>query len=187
MSNLRSVCVYCGASSEVRPDYIALAEKLGRELAKRDIRLVYGGGGVGLMGACARAAHESAGDVLGIMPRFLLTKEMIYEDVEHRIVEDMHTRKQMMFEESDAFIVLPGGIGTLEEAVEILSWARLGLHAKPMAFLDEDGFWTPFFELMRHIIDGKFTPESFREALVHSNTPEKAIDALCDRIVMLGQ
>ena len=187
MSNLRSVCVYCGASSDVRPDYIALAEKLGRELAKRDIRLVYGGGGVGLMGACARAAHESAGDVLGIMPRFLLNKEMIYEDVEHRIVEDMHTRKQMMFDESDAFIVLPGGIGTLEEAVEILSWARLGLHAKPMAFLDEDGFWTPFFELMGHIIDGKFTPESFRAALVHSDTPDKAIDALCDRIVMLGQ
>ncbi|WP_272987800.1 MULTISPECIES: TIGR00730 family Rossman fold protein [Hyphomonas] len=187
MSNLRSVCVYCGASGEVRPDYIALAEQLGRELAKRDIRLVYGGGGVGLMGACARAAHESAGDVLGIMPRFLLEKERMYQDVEHRIVEDMHTRKQMMFDEADAFIVLPGGIGTLEEAVEILSWARLGLHAKPMAFLDEDGFWAPFFELMSHIIDGKFTPESFRAALVHSDTPEKAIDALCERIVMLGQ
>lgn len=187
MSNLRSVCVYCGASSEVRPDYIALAERLGRELADRDIRLVYGGGGVGLMGACARAAHESAGDVLGIMPRFLLEKERMYQDVEHRIVEDMHTRKQMMFDEADAFIVLPGGIGTLEEAVEILSWARLGLHAKPMAFLDEDGFWAPFFELMSHIIDGKFTPESFRTALVHSDTPEQAIDALCERIVMLGQ
>jgi len=185
MANIGSICVYCGASGEVRADYIALAERLGRELAKRDIRLVYGGGGVGLMGACARAAHESAGDVLGIMPRFLLTKEMIYEDVEHRIVEDMHTRKQMMFEESDAFIVLPGGIGTLEEAVEILSWARLGLHAKPMAFLDEDGFWTPFFELMGHIIDGRFTPESFREMLVHCATPDEAIDALCDRVVRL--
>ncbi|HRX73653.1 MAG TPA: TIGR00730 family Rossman fold protein [Hyphomonas sp.] len=187
MTNVRSICVYCGASSDVRKDYIVLAERLGRELAKRGIRLVYGGGGVGLMGACARAAHESAGAVLGIMPRFLLTKEMIYEDVEHRIVEDMHTRKQMMYEESDAFIVLPGGIGTLEEAVEILSWARLGLHAKPMAFLDEDGFWTPFFDLMDKIIEGKFTPESFRSLLVHCRTPEDAVEALYDRIVVLDQ
>lgn len=185
MSKVRSVCVYCGASGDVDADYIRLAEQLGRELAKRGIRLVYGGGGVGLMGACARAAHDSAGDVLGIMPRFLLKKEMIYEDVEHRIVEDMHTRKQMMFEESDAFIVLPGGIGTLEEAVEILSWARLGLHAKPMAFLDEDGFWAPFFELMDHIIGGRFTPEDFRELLVHCQTPAEAVDALSERIVML--
>ena len=121
------------------------------------------------------------------MPRFLLSKERIYEEVEHRIVDDMHTRKQMMFDESDAFIVLPGGIGTLEEAVEILSWARLGLHAKPMAFLDEDGFWSPFFELMEHIIDGKFTPASFRAALVHSDTPQDAIQALMDKVIVLGE
>ena len=185
MTKIKSICAYCGASDNVLPGYIKLAEELGRELAKRDIRLVYGGGGVGLMGACARAAHEAAGDVLGVMPRFLLSKERIYEEVEHRIVDDMHTRKQMMYEEADAFIVLPGGIGTLEEAVEILSWARLGLHAKPMAFLDEDGFWSPFFELMEHIIDGKFTPESFRASLVHSDTPKKAIDALRDKIIVL--
>lgn len=187
MTKIESICVYCGASNDVEPGYLRLAEELGRELAKHDIRLVYGGGGVGLMGACARAAHESAGDVLGIMPRFLLNKEMIYEDVEHRIVEDMHTRKQMMFDESDAFIVLPGGIGTLEEAVEILSWARLGLHAKPMAFLDEDGFWTPFFELMDHIIEGKFIPEAFRATLVHCDTPQIAIEALLDRVIVLGE
>jgi hypothetical protein len=125
--------------------------------------------------------------VLGIMPRFLLHKELVYEEVETRIVEDMHTRKQIMFDEADAFIVLPGGIGTLEEAVEILSWARLGLHAKPMAFLDEDGFWTPFFELMDHIIDGRFTPESFRELLVHCRTPDEAINALCERVVVLDK
>lgn len=185
MSPIKSVCVYCGASDEVSPGYIRLAEALGRELAKQDIRMVYGGGGVGLMGACARAAHEAGGDVLGIMPRFLLSKEMIYEEVEHRIVDDMHTRKQMMFDESEAFIVLPGGIGTLEEAVEVLSWARLNLHAKPMAFLDEDGFWSPFFELMDHIIEGKFTPESFRNMLVHSDTPETAIRALKDRCIVI--
>ncbi|MEM6411658.1 MAG: TIGR00730 family Rossman fold protein [Pseudomonadota bacterium] len=185
MSDLKSICVYCGSSNDVAPSYLTLATELGRELAKSGIRLVYGGGGVGLMGATARAAHNEGGNVLGIMPRFLLQKERIFEEVEHRIVDDMHTRKQMMFDESDAFIVLPGGIGTLEEAVEILSWARLGIHAKPMAFLDEDGFWEPLFDLMDHIIDGKFTPEEFRAMLVHTDTPALAIQALQDRCVVV--
>ncbi len=184
-SSLRSICVYCGSSNQVDAAYLRLARELGRTLAQREVRLVYGGGGVGLMGACARAAHSEGGAVLGVMPRFLLHKERVFEEVEHRIVEDMHTRKQMMFAESDAFIVLPGGIGTLEEAVEMLSWARLGLHAKPMAFLDEDGFWSPFFELMDHIIGGRFTPEEFRASLVHVQTPEAAIAALRERIVIL--
>jgi uncharacterized protein (TIGR00730 family) len=186
-TGIKSICVYCGASSSVNAKYIRLAEALGRELAGRGIRLVYGGGGVGLMGACAKAAHAASGEVLGIMPKFLLQKERIFTDVEHRIVDDMHTRKMMMFEEADAFIVLPGGIGTLEEAVEILSWARLGLHAKPMAFLDEDGFWAPFFELMEHIIGGGFIPEEFRGSLVHVSTPEEAISALGERLVILDR
>ena len=186
MPNIKSICVYCGSSNDVQASYLQLARELGRTLAQQNIRLVYGGGGVGLMGACAEAAHGEGGEVLGIMPRFLLQKERMYEDVSHEIVDDMHTRKQRMFDESDAFIVLPGGIGTLEEAVEMLSWARLGLHAKPMAFLDEDGFWDPFFDLMDHIIDGKFTPKEFRAALVHSDTPEASIAALEDRIVVLG-
>ncbi len=185
MGPVRSVCVYCGASNEVNPAFLDLATRLGREIARRDMRLVYGGGGVGLMGACARAAHESAGEVLGIMPRFLLQKEQIYTDVEHRIVDDMHTRKLMMFNEADAFIVLPGGVGTLEEAVEVLSWARLGLHAKPMAFLDEDGFWQPFFELMDHIIAGGFVPASFRSALLHARTPAEALDAIRERAIVI--
>ncbi len=184
---LRSVCVYCGASDAVNEIYIRLAERLGAELARAGIRLVYGGGGVGLMGACARAAHSAGGEVLGIMPRFLLAKERIFTDVEHRIVEDMHTRKMMMFEEADAFIVLPGGIGTLEEAVEILSWARLNLHAKPMAFLDEDGFWQPFFDLIERIIAGGFIPQEFRSAMVHVTTPADALQALGDRIVVLDR
>lgn len=185
MAKIKSICVYCGSSNDVKPDYLRLARDLGRTLAQQNLRLVYGGGGVGLMGACAKAAHEAGGNVLGVMPKFLLQKERVFEDVEHRIVDDMHTRKQIMFEECDAFIVLPGGIGTLEEAVEMLSWARLGLHAKPMAFLDEDGFWAPFFELMNHIIEGKFTPAEFRAALVHESTPEAAIAALQDRVVLM--
>lgn len=186
MAKINSICVYCGSSDEVKPAYIRLAQDLGRALANKNIRLVYGGGGVGLMGACARAAHGAGGEVLGIMPKFLLQKERIYDEVPHEIVDDMHTRKQRMFDESDAFIVLPGGIGTLEEAVEMLSWARLGLHAKPMAFLDEDDFWSPFFELMGHIIDGKFTPETFRAQLVHADTPEMSIAALEDRCITLN-
>jgi len=187
MAHIKSICVYCGSSNDVKSEYLRLAMETGRTLAQKERRLVYGGGGVGLMGACARAAHSEGGDVLGIMPKFLLKKEMIFEAVEHRIVDDMHTRKQMMFDESDAFIVLPGGIGTLEEAVEMLSWARLGLHAKPMAFLDEDGFWDPFFELMEHIIEGRFTPEAFRANLVHTDTPEAAIQALEERVIVLDE
>ena len=183
MTQLKSICVYCGSSNEVQPGYILLAKELGKTLAKAGIRLVYGGGGVGLMGACAAATNDAGGDVLGIIPRFLLQKERIFEAVEHRIVEDMHTRKQMMFDEADAFIVLPGGIGTLEEAVEILSWARLDLHNKPLAFLDEDGFWDPFFDMMDHIIDGKFIPEDFRASLIHADTPELAVQALRDNVV----
>ena len=183
-SGALSICVFCGASEDVRPDYIRLAERLGAQLAAAGLRLVYGGGGVGLMGACARSAHAAGGAVLGVMPRFLLAKECIYEAVEHELVDDMHTRKMRMFEEADAFIVLPGGIGTLEEAVEVLSWARLGLHNKPVAFLDEDGFWTPFFDLMKHIIDGRFTPASFQDVLVHSTSPTGAVDALLAQVTL---
>jgi uncharacterized protein (TIGR00730 family) len=174
--------VYCGASEDVRADYIVLAQRLGTQLAASGIRLVYGGGGVGLMGACAKSAHAAGGAVLGVMPRFLLEKECVFEEVEHVLVDDMHTRKMRMFEEADAFVVLPGGIGTLEEAVEVLSWARLGLHNKPVAFLDEDGFWTPFFDLMAHIIDGRFTPASFKSALVHSNSPLGAVESLLETV-----
>ncbi len=181
-SRLKSVCVYCGASDDVKPLHLHLSENLGQQLAANGLRLVYGGGGVGLMGACARSAHAAGGDVLGIMPRFLLEKEHVYADVHHVIVDDMHARKKMMFEQADGFIVLPGGIGTLEEAVEVLSWSRLDLHAKPMVFLDEDGFWKPFFELMAHIIDGRFIPASFRSAFVHCSSPSEAIKILQERL-----
>ena len=175
---MKSICLYCGSSNDVEPKYLELAKKLGATLAEQNYRLVYGGGSGGLMGAAATAAHEAGGKVLGIMPRFLLTKERIFDSVEHRIVETMHERKQMMFDESDGFIVLPGGIGTLEEAVEMLSWARLGLHCKPMAFLDEGQFWDPFFELMGHIVTGKFTPTEFLELFAHTKSPMDAIEAL---------
>ena len=188
-SPIQSVCVYCGSSPGNDPAYLEAGKTLGRSLGEAGLRLVYGGGTKGIMGAVAQGTMEAGGKVTGIIPRFLMNKEATEKALgqldELVVTEDMHERKHRMFEESDAFVTLPGGIGTLEEAVEILSWARLGLHAKPMAFLDEDGFWSPFFELMEHIIDGKFTPEGFRASLVHSDTPQQAIDALMDKVIVL--
>lgn len=175
---VRSVCVYCGSSNTTRPAYLDLASRFGQALATRGLRLVYGGGAVGLMGRVAKAAHEAGGEVLGIMPRFLERREITYEDVPHRMVDTMHERKHIMFEESDAFVVLPGGIGTLEEAVETLSWRRLDLHRKPVIFLSEDGFWAPFFTLMQHTVDAKLTPPSFHDSVVNASSIEECFAAL---------
>lgn len=175
---LRSVCVYCGSSESTRPEYLDLATRFGQALAARGLRLVYGGGSIGLMGRCARAAHEAGGDVLGIMPRFLERREIVLKDVPHRMVDTMHERKMIMFEESDAFVVLPGGIGTLEEAVETISWRRLDLHKKPLVFFSEDDFWQPFFDLMQHTIDANLTPASFADAIVSAKTIEECFAAL---------
>jgi len=180
--SLRSVCVYCGSSETTKPEYLDLAARFGEALAKRGLRLVYGGGAVGLMGRCAKAAHAAGGDVLGIMPRFLERREIVYADVPHRMVETMHERKFIMFEESDAFVVLPGGIGTLEEAVETLSWRRLDLHKKPVVFLSEDNFWTPFFILMQHTIDANLTPAAFHDAVVDAHSIEECFAALEARV-----
>jgi len=175
---VKSVCVYCGSSETTKPEYLDLATRFGAALAARGLRMVYGGGAVGLMGRCARAAHEAGGDVLGIMPRFLERREITYEAVPHRMVDTMHERKHIMFEESDAFVVLPGGIGTLEEAVETLSWRRLDLHKKPVVFLSEDDFWAPFFALMQHTVDANLTPKSFNDAVAYVRSIEECFAAL---------
>lgn len=175
---VRSVCVYCGSSNTTLPEYLDLATRFGAALAQNGMRLVYGGGAVGLMGRCARAVHENGGDVLGVMPRFLERREITYQDVPHRMVDTMHERKHIMFEESDAFVVLPGGIGTLEEAVEMLSWARLNLHAKPVIFLSEDDFWAPFFTLIQHTVDANLTPADFMRTVHYARSVEDAFARL---------
>ncbi|MEQ1707071.1 MAG: TIGR00730 family Rossman fold protein [Terricaulis sp.] len=175
---LRSVCVYCGSSESTRPAYHDLATRFGQKLAERGLRLVYGGGSIGLMGRCAKAAHAAGGEVLGVMPRFLERREIVLTDVPHRMVDTMHERKLIMFNEADAFVVLPGGIGTLEEAVEMLSWRRLDLHQKPVIFLAEDDFWAPFFHLVQHTIDANLTPANFVEACLHVNSIEACFEAL---------
>ncbi len=160
------------------PAYHDLATRFGAALARNGLRMVYGGGSIGLMGRSAKAAHAAGGEVLGVMPRFLERREIVLDSVPHRMVDTMHERKMIMFEESDAFVVLPGGIGTLEEAVETLSWRRLDLHKKPVVFLSEDGFWVPFFTLIQHTIDAKLTPASFMDSLVNANSIDECFAAL---------
>ena len=153
-----SVCLFCGSSDAADPLYLAQAARFGRILAESGVRLVYGGGGIGLMGAAARAAHEAGGRVLGVMPEFLRKREVLYDEVETVVVRNMHQRKTIMYDESDAYVVMPGGIGTLEEIVEVLSWRRLDLHAKPIVFVNLKGFWTPFYDLIAHTVAEKVTP-----------------------------
>ncbi|HEY3811991.1 MAG TPA: TIGR00730 family Rossman fold protein [Caulobacteraceae bacterium] len=173
-----SVCLYCGSSNDADPAFLAAAGDFGRHLAANGARLVYGGGGVGLMGAAARAAHEAGGRVLGIIPEFLTDREGIYGAVETVVVNDMPTRKLRMFEESDAFAVLPGGIGTLEEIIELLSWKRLDLHRKPVVFLNIQGFWDPLFELFQHTVDARLTPPAFTGAYAAVDRVEAILPAL---------
>jgi len=158
---LASVCVYCGSSNAADPSYIAAARDFGAVLARQNVRLIYGGGGVGLMGAGARGAHEAGGRVLGIMPEFLRKHEVLLDEIDTVVVQSMHERKMMMFEEADAFVVLPGGIGTLEEVIELLSWRRLELHRKPIVFYAPDQFWEPLFALLRQFVSANLAPAAF--------------------------
>lgn len=148
----RNVCVYCGSGLGLNPAYREAARTLGEALARNDIGLVYGGGSLGLMGEVARATLEHGGRVTGIIPGFLVEKEAMMRDVDEIIVTaDMHERKQLMFDHSDAFVALPGGVGTLEELVEQLTWVQLGRHTKPVVVANIDRFWTPFLSLLTHM------------------------------------
>ena len=175
---LDSVCVFCGSSNDADPAFLSAATELGKALAENGLRLVYGGGGVGLMGACARAAHDAGGRVFGIIPDFLVGRERALDTVETVVVTSMHQRKMLMFESSDAFVILPGGIGTLEEVVELLSWRRLELHAKPVVFYNPRDFWRPLFELFQHTVDEKLTPDGFMESFEAVDTVAEIIPAL---------
>ncbi len=151
-NQLKSVCVYCGSSFGSDPSHEASATRLGQLIAESGLRLVYGGGSVGLMGTVATSALEAGGKVTGVIPRFLEKREVMLESLEDLIITNgMHERKHLMFEKSDAFIALPGGIGTLEEAVEMMTWAQLGQHRKPVVLANINGFWSPLLELFDHM------------------------------------
>ena len=177
-AEIKSVCVYCGSAFGNDPAYRQAAHDLGQVLAGAGLRLVYGGGGVGLMGETARAVNDAGGKVLGIMPRFLRSREILYDDVDTRVVENMHERKMMMFEESDAFVVMPGGVGTLEEVIELMSWRRLDLHKKPIIFLNINGFWEPFFKLIDHTLKAGFTPPAFMSTYSSVDRVEDILPAI---------
>jgi hypothetical protein len=157
---MKSLCVYCGSRAGNDPDFQKAAQFIGREAAKRGWRIVYGGGKLGLMGATAGAARDAGGRVFGIIPDFLVEMEGVLDGVDHVIVNTMHERKIRMFDESDAILTLPGGIGTLEELIETVSWARLALHRKPIIVLNLNGFWEPLKTLLAHIVnEGLAAPE----------------------------
>jgi len=152
MSKIRTICVYCGSGPGTNPRFIEAAIALGKAIAENGIRLVYGGGSVGMMGAVASAVLDHGGAVTGIIPEFLRRSENALTRVQEMIVTpDMHERKRLMFERSDAFVALPGGIGTLEELVEQLTWKQLGRHEKPVLLANIDHFWEPLLLLLSHM------------------------------------
>jgi uncharacterized protein (TIGR00730 family) len=152
MSKIRTVCVYCGSGPGTNPRFIEAASAFGKALAENGVGLVYGGGSLGLMGAVAGAVLEHGGTVTGIIPEFLTRRENALNGAQELVVtHDMHERKRLMFERSDAFVALPGGIGTLEELVEQLTWQQLGRHSKPILIANIDGFWEPLLALLTHM------------------------------------
>jgi uncharacterized protein (TIGR00730 family) len=148
----RKICVYCGSSSGTDTAFIAAARAFGQILAENDVGLVYGGGSDGLMGALARSVRDHGGHVVGIIPEFLKAREHMFREAQEIVVtRDMHERKRIMFERADAFVALPGGIGTLEELVEQLTWSQLGQHRKPIVIANVKGFWNAFLEVIGHM------------------------------------
>lgn len=163
MTELKSVCVFCGSSPGGDPAYVEAARAFGRTLARENIRLVYGGGHIGMMGELSQAVLDNGGKVLGIIPEFLVARERAVEGGgELKIVRDMHERKSLMVMEADAFVALPGGVGTLEELVEQMTWLQLDRHAKPILLANIKGYWKPLIVLMQHMFDQKFLYDGVR-------------------------
>jgi uncharacterized protein (TIGR00730 family) len=157
MSKIRKICVYCGSGPGTDPAFVEGARAFGEILAKSGIGLVYGGGAIGLMGAIAYSVLDNGGQVTGIIPEFLMTREKALRGTHEMIVtKDMHERKRMMFEMADAFVTLPGGVGTLEEVVEQMTWAQLGRHKKPILLANINGFWEPLCALLDHMKTTQF-------------------------------
>ena len=176
MSEIRNVCVYCGSAAGSDPAFVAAAAELGRALAKAGIGLVYGGGDRGLMGVVAHHVLDHGGRVIGIIPEFLKQREIPLDAAQELIsVPDMHTRKRLMFERADAFVALPGGVGTLEELVEQLTWAQLGRHTKPVLIADIGGFWRPLLSLFAHMRQNGFIRPEFE---VRYLVAERVVDIL---------
>jgi hypothetical protein len=184
MTSIRAVCVYCGSSAGADPTFAEAARALGKTLAQNHIRLIYGGGSIGMMGALAGSVLAHGGSVTGIIPEFLVNKEHMLGGAQEIIVtRDMHERKRVMFERADAFVALPGGIGTLEELVEQLTWAQLGRHRKPILLANIAGFWEPLCELLDHMNALGFIHSTSRLNYLIADTVEEILPALRARVV----
>lgn len=179
MTRIQAVCVYCGSGLGTDPAYAEAARGLGRILAAAQIRLVYGGGSLGLMGTLARSVMEHGGKVTGIIPEFLVARERMMRDVDELLVtDDMHSRKRAMFDRADGFVALPGGLGTLEETVEMLTWAQLGQHEKPVVLANISGFWQPLIALLTHMRDEEFIREGLMARYFVADTVEAIVPVL---------
>jgi uncharacterized protein (TIGR00730 family) len=176
---MRRICVYCGSSVGNRPEFAAAARRLGTAMAERGLELVYGGGGIGLMGVIADAALIAGGRVTGVIPRTLVAREQAHPGgVAMHYVDTMHERKAKMAALADAFVAMPGGYGTLEELFETVTWAQLGIHKKPCALYNVGGYYDPLLEILdRAVVDGFIKPE-FREFVFHEQDPERLLDRL---------
>jgi uncharacterized protein (TIGR00730 family) len=176
--SVRSVCVYCGSALGGDPAYLAVTQELARELAGAGITVVYGGAAVGLMGALADTALEAGGKVVGVIPQQLVDREIAHPELtELHVVSSMHERKALMADLADAFVALPGGIGTLEELIEVYTWAQLGLHAKPIAVLNTLAYYDPLVAFLDHAVDQGFLVPARREALVVAPDPQALLQA----------
>ena len=179
MNKIKTVCVYCGSGPGTDPRFVEAAIALGKALAESGIRLVYGGGSIGLMGAVATSVLDHGGMVTGIIPGFLTARENALKRVQELIVTpDMHERKRLMFEHSDAFVALPGGIGTLEELVEQLTWQQLGRHSKPVLLANIEGFWEPLLALLAHMRETQFIRQSLAVDILKAERVEDILPRL---------
>jgi uncharacterized protein (TIGR00730 family) len=179
MKKIRRICVYCGSSNGVRPEYEEQTQALGRTLAARGIGLVYGGGGIGLMGACAEAMLRAGGEVIGIIPHSLAMKERLNDLVtDLRVVNTMHERKALMVELSDGFIALPGGFGTFDELFETITWAQLGIHQKPIGVLNMEGYFDPFLALIERAVSEGFVLPKYQHLIQISTDADDLLNRL---------
>jgi uncharacterized protein (TIGR00730 family) len=179
MNRFERVCVFCGSSPGSDPAYVAAAREVGQTLATEGIGLVFGGGNVGMMEELAKAAMAAGGQVIGVIPKALMEREVALTELDDlRIVDSMHSRKALMADLSDGFIALPGGVGTLEEFIEVLTWAQLGLHDKPCALLNTKGYFNTLLRFLDHISSESFMAEVHRQLVLTGDAPAALLDAM---------
>lgn len=179
MKPTKSICVFCGARAGNDPAFLQEAKILGSGISNEGWRLVFGAGDIGIMGAVAEAVETAGGKTMGIIPQHLVDMEAANQDLENLIItEDMHSRKKLMFTNSDAVVVFPGGAGSLDEFFEVLTWAQIGLHNRPIILSNIKGYWTPLVTLIDHIIEQGFASASLRDYFQVCNSAEETLDAL---------